>query len=561
LLAIFAGGAAFLSAQWNAAVESRALIDRSHRIIETSLTMVKEMVDAETGQRGFVVTGDESYLAPFHAAEASVPDRFQQLRQLGIENAAELKEVERIESLWGQRMARLKEGIGKARSGDFAGARSVIAEGSGRRLMDEIRTEADRLQSAERTLLTERLAASDRSRDRLGLTIAIALSMAGIGLAASVIALTRKAERLVSDVQSQRQIARNLEEATFELADEVTTVRAELSDTARRFNAALRTAPIVIASQDRELRYLWMRNSLLGQPADWFIGRRDDEVMPEPARARMIALKRESLEAGEPRDFEVHLAGEGDADGRWYDVHVEPTRNDHGVIDSLTMVAIDVTERKRRERHVRFLMRELAHRSKNALAVTLAMARQTAASASTTEEFMERFTDRLEALARANSLLASEAAAGATIEDLVRSQLGHYVELVDRQVFLSGPPLTLPGEVLQTIGLALHELATNAGKYGALSTPDGRVDIAWGVVPRSGGGALVTLGWRESGGPAVTPPERRGFGRIVIERMAARTLGGEVELDYRPEGLVWSLRFITGDEEAEDRAAHSAATA
>src|SRR5262249_50751070 len=127
--------------------------------------------------------------------------------------------------------------------------------------------------------------------------------------------------------------------------------------------------------------------------------------------------------------------------------------------------------------------------------------------------------------------------------------------------FLRGPPLTLPGEILQTIGLALHELATNAGKYGALSTPHGRVEIGWDVVPQGGGASLVTLSWRESGGPPVTPPERRGFGRIVIERMAARTLGGEVELDYRPEGLIWSLRFTTEEEEAEDRTAHSAATA
>ena len=110
-------------------------------------------------------------------------------------------------------------------------------------------------------------------------------------MALSVITLTRRAATLVRDVQSQRQIARTLEEATFELAGEVSSVRAELGHTALRFDAALRSAPIAISSQDQDLRYLWMRNSLLDRPADWFIGRTDLDVIPEPACSRLVGSK------------------------------------------------------------------------------------------------------------------------------------------------------------------------------------------------------------------------------------------------------------------------------
>jgi PAS domain S-box-containing protein len=559
---MFAGGAWFVATEWNAASRSRVLIDHSRRVIETTLTSVKEMVDAETAQRGFLITGDAAYLAPLEAARISIPQRFKQLAELGADEGSHRPRFQRMAALWDEKLGEITQSIERMRAGDAAGARSIVAAGSGKALMNEIRAEADRLQSEERTLLTERLAASDRSRDSLGIAVSVLVVLAGIGMVFSVLALSRRTASLARDVQSQRRIARTLEEAAFELAGEVTSVRAELTDTALRFNAALRTAPIVITSQDKDLRYLWMRNSLLGLAPDSFIGKTDAEVMPEPARSRMIAMKKEAIRSGEARNFEINLPNRSDPEGSWYDVHVEPTRNKKGAIDGVTAVAMDVTERRRRERHVRLLMRELAHRSKNTLAVTQAMARQTAATTSSMDEFLDRFADRLDALGRAHSLLVNEGWAGAAIEDLVRSQLGHYADLINRQIFLDGPRVTLPTAMIQSIGLALHELATNAAKYGALSTPQGRVDIVWQVDPHPNGTGAVRLRWVESGGPPVSPPERRGFGQIVIERTVARAVSGEVDLDYRPEGLIWELRFDRPPEENGSEAPpHSAATA
>ena len=562
LLLIFAAVATFLATQWSAASRSRALTDQSHRLIETTMSLLKEMVDAEAAQRGYLITGEEAYLTPFRAAEISIPQRFSALGSLAIGTPTHSDRLQSLSDLWSQRLALLEAGIERMRSGDGPGARSIVASGRGKVLMDRIRSEAEAIQSGERTLLTERLAASDRSRDRLGVAISLILVLTALGMLASVFALSRRAATLVRDVQSQRQKALTLEEATLELAGEVTSVRAELSDTALRFDAALRTAPIVITSQDRDLRYLWMRNSLMGHPPEWFIGKTDAETMPEPARSRLIAGKEEALKTGEPRSFEIFVPGRADGDGQWYDIHVEPTRDEKGGIDGVTAVAMEVTERKNRELHVRLLMRELAHRSKNTLAVTQAMARQTAANSATLDEFLDRFGERLDALGRAHGLLVNEGWTGARIEDLVRSQLGHYSQLAGRQIFMSGPDLTLPTEMIQNIGLALHELATNAAKYGALSTAEGRVDIAWTATPGADGTADVTIGWTESGGPPVSPPTRRGFGQVVIERTVARAVGGNVSLDYRPEGLMWTLSFVLASAEASpDAGDHSAAIA
>jgi two-component sensor histidine kinase len=128
------------------------------------------------------------------------------------------------------------------------------------------------------------------------------------------------------------------------------------------------------------------------------------------------------------------------------------------------------------------------------------------------------------------------------IEDLVRAQLSHFVDVIGSRIVLDGPKLRLKAASAQAIGLAVHELATNAGKYGALSTDKGRVDVSWATE----GGALV-MSWTERDGPAVSAPKRRGFGTVVMEAMAARSVDGKVQLDYAPSGLIWRLTCpVTG---------------
>jgi two-component sensor histidine kinase len=180
-------------------------------------------------------------------------------------------------------------------------------------------------------------------------------------------------------------------------------------------------------------------------------------------------------------------------------------------------------------------MSEARHRTKNILSLVQAVARQTAAK-DRPENFVESFTERIQALAANQDLLVKNLWQGADVEDLVRVQLAHFGDLVGSRITMRGPKLRLNATAAQAVGLAVHELATNAGKYGALSTDAGRVDVSWQLDDDT-----YRMGWIERGGPFVRPPERRGFGSTVVESMAKRAVGGEVELDYAPSGFKWHL--------------------
>jgi PAS domain S-box-containing protein len=194
----------------------------------------------------------------------------------------------------------------------------------------------------------------------------------------------------------------------------------------------------------------------------------------------------------------------------------------------------DITERKEREEKEHLLMREINHRAKNMLSVVHSIAQQTATQ--NAEDFVERFSERIQALSANQDLLVRSAWNGVEIKDLTRAQLARFAELIGSRIDVHGPKLRLKPASAQAIGLALHELATNAGKYGALSTAKGRVDIDWGTE-----GETLTMNWTERDGPPVSPPQRRGFGTIVMEQMTERSIGGAVDLDYAPSGLTWRL--------------------
>src|SRR5262249_28949158 len=152
------------------------------------------------------------------------------------------------------------------------------------------------------------------------------------------------------------------------------------------------------------------------------------------------------------------------------------------------------------------------------------------------EDFIERFSKRIQALSANQDLLVRNEWNGVEIEDLVRAQLAPFADLIGFRIAMRGARLRLNPASAQAIGLALHELATNAGKYGALSTDRGRVDISWGT-----GDGTFTMSWTERDGPPVSAPKRRGFGTIVMEAMAERSVDGTVVLDYAPSGLTWRL--------------------
>jgi two-component sensor histidine kinase len=198
--------------------------------------------------------------------------------------------------------------------------------------------------------------------------------------------------------------------------------------------------------------------------------------------------------------------------------------------------ASDVTERHRAQEHLQLVVHELNHRVKNNLATMLAVTSQTFRNAKSLEEAEESVTARLEALAHASDLLTGDAWVGPSLRGVVEQAVRpHCVD--GERCFIDGPEVELAPRKAHTLSLAIHELATNAVKHGAWSTSGGQVDVTW-TAERVMDERRLRLEWRERGGPAVSPPARRGFGSRLIERALAGELGGAVRLQFEPAGLV-----------------------
>jgi PAS domain S-box-containing protein len=207
-------------------------------------------------------------------------------------------------------------------------------------------------------------------------------------------------------------------------------------------------------------------------------------------------------------------------------------------------VDIDITERKQQEEHLRVVMRELLHRTNNLLAVVQGLARESARTSPNPEDFTSSFSARLKGLGVSSSLLARQDWRGAMLDELLRAQVGPFAA-TERLAF-SGPAVLLSPRAVQNLGLAFHELATNAIKYGALSVSGGTLRVDWQMLDR-GGEPSLHLVWKELGGPSVLPPTRAGFGRVVSEQMLATALGAKVTTTFASDGLEWTLDLAGGD--------------
>jgi PAS domain S-box-containing protein len=239
---------------------------------------------------------------------------------------------------------------------------------------------------------------------------------------------------------------------------------------------------------------------------------------------------------------------------RWIYNCAHPYFDSAGKLAKYIGATLDITERKHREEQIRLLLREVNHRSKNMLALVQAIARQTIAA--DPEDFIERFGERIQALAAAQDLLVKSEWQGVDFGELVRSQLAHFKDLMGTRIELKGPPFFIRASAAQTFGMALHELATNAGKYGALSSSDGRVAVEWTLHRAETGTEMFAITWRESGGPPVVAPERQGFGSTVIGSLAEMHLGANVDIDFAATGFKWRLECSSRELEDGERPAH-----
>lgn len=221
---------------------------------------------------------------------------------------------------------------------------------------------------------------------------------------------------------------------------------------------------------------------------------------------------------------------------RWCRLVTAAQLDPDGTLERLTGVTADITERKEAENKQALLAREVDHRAKNALAVVQAIVRL--ARRDDIQEFIVGVEGRINALAQTHELLSRSRWEGADVLRLVLEELAPYQGEKPHRVSAIGPPVMVSPEIAQTVAIALHELATNAAKYGALSDPDGRVDVSWSSFE-----GRLSLIWKESGGPEVEPPTNKGFGTKIITASLADPRRGKVVFDWRPEGLICTLEL------------------
>ncbi|MCJ2136505.1 PAS domain-containing protein [Methylobacterium sp. J-026] len=209
-------------------------------------------------------------------------------------------------------------------------------------------------------------------------------------------------------------------------------------------------------------------------------------------------------------------------------------------------VVADVTDRRIAEERQSLLIRELHHRVKNTLATVQAIVGSTARTASSIESFYEAFVGRIKSLAHTHSVLTEDTWQTASLANLLLNELKPYAEVAQEdgaegRISLEGPAIDLPSEVAVPIGMAIHELTTNAAKYGALSNRTGRVAVEWSLEP-GGPAGILRFSWRETGGPRVAPPSRQGFGSRLLQRVLITQVQAEVVTDYAPGGFSLTMR-------------------
>lgn len=300
----------------------------------------------------------------------------------------------------------------------------------------------------------------------------------------------------------------------------------------------LETESSLIYARDDKGRMLLANGPLLkflGKPWSEIEGKTVAEFFDDPLQAESVAASdRKIIAAGKTEAVEEFLGKNGGNPRLWLSTKT-PMRDESGRITGIVGISIDITERKRAEDKLRLMVNELNHRVKNTLATVQAIVSQTLrGTQAATREALE---GRLLALSAAHDVLTRENWESAELDDVVTAALIPFGGRESGGFQVSGPQMRLWPRAALALALGLHELATNALKYGALSNASGRVDISWEIVSGPKGGLRLT--WTERGGPPVEPPARRGFGTKLLEGVLAQDLGGTTQICFDdPHGLV-----------------------
>ncbi len=324
------------------------------------------------------------------------------------------------------------------------------------------------------------------------------------------------------------------------------TERKQMEEALRAREAELEIiinrTPFMLTRCTRDLRYGIVSQAyarMIGRTPEDLVGKAIVEVIGEDGMRTIRPFIERVLEGNRVEyEEEVHFAGVG---ARFLHAVYTPERDEQGGVTGWIASILDVTERKRAETQRDLLVAELSHRVKNTLATVVSIARQSFAKNPNVEEARRSFDARILALAQTHTRLAETSWSGVLFETLLLDEFEPYRRDDGGNVRLSGPAIALSPVCILTLGMAIHELATNAAKYGALSTKEGIVEVVWDLDLHD----RLRIRWTERAGPPVEVPKRIGFGRQLLERATAAGLKGGVELDFAPAGLACTITIPT----------------
>ncbi|WP_455429905.1 CheR family methyltransferase [Microvirga arabica] len=337
-----------------------------------------------------------------------------------------------------------------------------------------------------------------------------------------------------------------------------------LRESEERFRAIITQATIGIAeTRDGSLTYVNDRFcAMAGRGSEALMGKSLGEILhPEDAERNAALLKR-LYATGEPFTADTRYV-RPDGSVVWALTSVSPIRDAGGRIAGGSVACIDISDRKQAEgalheseRHTKLLLAELQHRVRNTLAVVRSITRRTAETSETVEDYAMHLEGRIDAFARAQAMATRAPDAGVDLEEFLREELLSLTVRDEEKARIDGPPVRLRAKTADSIGLAIHELATNALKYGALSGAGGHIDVTWRIGGTDGDRRLK-LEWRESGvSVAGVAPRRRGFGSELIESTLRYELDAETELQFTPGGIRCTIEIPISDQNAATGVPH-----
>lgn len=494
--------------------------NRSLQLLMSARATLSLAQDLETGQRGFLLTREDRYLAPYRAASAQIPAAFSRLRALTADNPRQLANVARLEDALSGKRAEIERTLSLARAGRTREAIDIVRADGGRQLMDRVRDAMALIVAEETRVLEQRRARSIAAANWNELYQILVAGIGGVLLAFSALMslLALRADARVAAERSRRLLA------------------AQLARSERRFTAVTDIMPEIVWSAAANGDFVsfnrrWRDYTGAAESREaWFAQLHPDD------RSEIESTWSQSLASGAPFEATCRIRG---ADGgyRWFLCRALPSHDPTGVLDGWYASCADIHENRQNLEARELLSQELSHRIKNIFAVIGSLISLSARAHPEQRAFADNLRDRINALGRAHDFVRPH---GDEPEKHPRAfivfmneLLGAHAYRAPDRIHIEGDDIAFGDSSATPLALFFHELATNAAKYGALSTPGGKVSVTC----RREGDRFVVV-WAESGGPVVMgPPTREGFGTHLARKSVESQLGGRVEKVWALDGL------------------------